>query len=346
VRPFISDGIHERFSLQFMEQKDQGLRNIISNVMVNNAQLALVRTEGGFDVASVCVVASAIDIDQSLTNGARLRGSGGMEQFVEFWSFVRRRGSQSVAGKSGLIEGHCPNCGAAVELNAGAKCANCQALLRDGQYDWVLAEITQESEWPPTRAAGMPGVSELRERDPEFSLADLEDRASVMFWRKAMAERLNSLDPVRKIAAPEALESFAARSRAQPQAERVFTGDRAVGSVQTLGVLPPKGPYERALIQVRWEGQDFLVMHGQRPTPRGPRQRHTSMLTLARRPGVLTDPGHGLSSAHCPKCGGPVTIDTANACEFCGAVCNDGSGGWVLLDFASPAPLGGGNTEF
>jgi Fe-S-cluster containining protein len=28
-----------------------------------------------------------------------------------------------------------------------------------------------------------------------------------------------------------------------------------------------------------------------------------------------------------------VTIDTANACEFCGAVCNDGTAGWVLLDF-------------
>jgi hypothetical protein len=55
-------------------------------------------------------------------------------------------------------------------------------------------------------------------------------------------------------------------------------------------------------------------------------------LLLGRQPGLRTDPGQGLSSAHCPRCGGPATDDTVDACEFCGAVCNDGKSGWVLLD--------------
>ncbi len=36
--------------------------------------------------------------------------------------------------------------------------------------------------------------------------------------------------------------------------------------------------------------------------------------------------------AHCPNCGGAVTADTSNTCEFCHTVLNDGTRTWILRD--------------
>ena len=55
---------------------------------------------------------------------------------------------------------------------------------------------------------------------------------------------------------------------------------------------------------------------------------------LYRQPGTRTDSGKGISSAHCPGCGAPEADSASSACEFCGAVLNDGSLGWVLVDIA------------
>jgi predicted lipid-binding transport protein (Tim44 family) len=333
VRSFVSDGIHERFGLQFMEQKDEGIRNLMKDVSISRVRLMQVRTEGGFTVATVRIDARAVDCDLSLANGAVVRGSGSSEPFDEYWTFLRRQGSQSISGR-GLIEGHCPNCGAAIEINAGAKCASCRALLRSGQYDWVLAEITQEGEWVAARQEQISGVSTLRQLDPEFSMADLEDRASVMFWRRLMAERLGRVDPLRKIAAQALVQSYQELLRPRPDHQRRYFGDCAVGSVQTLGVLPLAHgeSLRRALVRVHWEGQSMAVKADGRIAKIGDRTQRQSLFVLGRGPDVLTNPGNGLSSAHCPHCGAPATVDTANACEFCGTVLNDGSQGWILME--------------
>jgi hypothetical protein len=60
-----------------------------------------------------------------------------------------------------------------------------------------------------------------------------------------------------------------------------------------------------------------------------------SLFVLWRKPGVKTDGGKGISSAHCPSCGAPESDSASAACDFCGAVLNDGSHGWVLVDIAN-----------
>src|SRR5712691_1054889 len=66
VRPFISDGVFERFSLQFDEQRALGVRNQLEDM-----DLATVDTAGGyadllFDVLSIRLAASAKDIMVSI----------------------------------------------------------------------------------------------------------------------------------------------------------------------------------------------------------------------------------------------------------------------------------------
>ena len=50
----------------------------------------------------------------------------------------------------------------------------------------------------------------------------------------------------------------------------------------------------------------------------GQRIQTHSLYILKRKAGLKSDPGKGVSSAHCPNCGAPITSDTSSGCSFCG----------------------------
>lgn len=332
VRPFISDGVHERFSLQFQEQKAEGYRDHMEDIHVTGAHLVALSSPGMFDEVSVRIDARAKDWRESLKDGTRMSGSLLAEPFTEVWTFLRKRGAATVASKPGLIEGNCPNCGAAIEMNQSANCAHCTALLRSGTFDWVLSEITQISEWNVRSNEALPGVAQLRERDRDFDVAAMEDIASVVYWRKATADRTGKIDALAKIALPQFAEAYATTAlRAPPGQPRPFIADSAVGSVDLLGVFSD-GQWDRALVEIRWSGQWFTSDPSNPMRRTGREAWAATMFLLARQSTTRTDPARAISSAHCPSCGAPESTSASNACDFCGMVLNDGSVGWVLED--------------
>ena len=330
IRPFISDGVHERFGLQFKEQKLDSVHDRMRDIRVLGIRMAQLIHDQVFDSATVSITASAVDQTLSTVDDRVISGSDVAEEFTEYWTFLRRRGVATTNG-DGLIEGHCPNCGAILAINQGTQCPSCHALLRSGQYDWVLAEITQASEWVPETSVVVPGLTELQSHDPHFTPAGLEDRVSVIFWRKALADRLGMVDPLRKVAAASFLQMYGPLLASQPNGDRAFWGHCAVGYVRTIGVLC-KAPMDRVLVEVCWSSQRYQTDASGKAhkTPQSNLARH--LMVLERQSGVKTDPDQGVSSAHCPKCGAPIMDDTADACSFCGTVLNDGAHAWILLD--------------
>ena len=172
----------------------------------------------------------------------------------------------------------------------------------------------------------------MRERDPGLDPLALEDRASVIFWRKAAADRTGKIDPLRKMATDGFCRQYAPHL-ATVDGVRRFVGDCAVGGVHTLGFLPAGAgeSMDRAFVNVRWSGTKFSWVAGHAPRA-GEETVRSSVLVMGQAPGAVTDAKQSITSAHCPRCGGPQSSGASNACEFCGAVLNDGSAGWVLLD--------------
>lgn len=330
VRPFVSDGIHERFSLQLMEQKDLGYRDHMEDLNVTSCQLAQLVSSGSYDALTVRFTASARDYRVDAKTGTYLSGSRAETPFAEYWTLLRRRGAQTKAGAKGLFEGHCPNCGVAVEMNQSANCTHCKALLRSGEHDWVLVEITQACEWRPHANVQPPGVATLQVRDPDFHPAVLEDRASVAFWRWTMAWRASDVTPLRKIASQECCDVVAQQiAAARHGTERSFYGECAVGSVETRGVLPGGDP-ELALVEVNWDGIR-VISDAKGRLEKGPRCAvRKSFLVFSRKSGSRSGALNGVGSAHCPSCGAPESESAADTCAYCGAVLNDGSLGWNL----------------
>lgn len=59
------------------------------------------------------------------------------------------------------------------------------------------------------------------------------------------------------------------------------------------------------------------------------------VFTLARKAGVKTIEGHGMSTFRCPSCNAALTDSDSPSCDYCGTLLNDGARDWVLAE-ASP----------
>ncbi|QDT15435.1 TIM44-like domain-containing protein [Alienimonas californiensis] len=340
-RAFLSDGVHERFELYIGMQKAEGLRNRMKDVTVESAKIVSVESAPHFDTIHVRIAAAAITYNESLTTGKRVSGRSDRTRtpFTEVWSFSRRPGVKTSADRS-ILEGRCPNCGGPVAIVDRAECPQCGSIVNSGQYDWVLAEITQDEEWVvPAAAAAVPGWDELRRTDPHLNVQQIEDRASVIFWRAMMAEYHDDF----ALAAPVVQRGADAIPRRWRQGENRFWKTPAVGVVELVRCLPaggagPDDGFERLRVMVRWSA---TPASGDRRDPRlhGPQRIRTDEMILKRKRGTVSAVDRAFSSANCQTCGAPIDASRRDACSFCGAPLNDGSNGWVLEDVVAYQPL-------
>jgi len=330
VEAFISDGIMERFGLQFDEQREEGWRDHMEQIHVLNVQVVLIESDTLFDAVSVRIDATAVDYRESLESGKRIDGTSSAESFTEYWTWLRRPGAKSLEG-GGLIEGNCPNCGDKLVLNAASDCASCGAHIRNGEYDWVLTEITQACEWSARESTAIPGVEALQKTDPAFSTPALEDFCSVVFWRWMMAWRKDDPAVLRKMGTDKLCDYL--QKQWHPQnTPALIPGDIAVGGIELKGIVLDE-PVDQALLEVRWSAARYQKKGGKKVA-----EAHVSRhyFVIERRHGVKGDLNHALSSAHCPSCGAPREAVGDNRCRYCGTVLNDGATDWVLSAVYTP----------
>ncbi len=328
VRPFISDGIRERFSLQFKMQEALGYRNQLDAVEVRQARIAAVASDPQFDTIHVEFRAAADDYRVDLKSGRRVAADTIPQEFIEYWSFHRRPGAQTLA-KPGSLEGHCPHCGAPLEITDVAQCGSCKSIVNSGEYDWLLAEITQVQEWrAPDDEADVGGLDDLKSADPAFSVQHVEDRVSVMFWRLRAAEFFGDPACAAPVTGPRYLSEIA---NAVKSPTRRYYEDAAVGKVECVGFShDAEAGFDRLSVAVRWSGAlcegDPLGSHREIRS----RAIRTHVYELIRKAGVASRADAAFSSASCPRCGAPIAVSSEAACAFCGAALTDGTHDWVL----------------
>ena len=335
VKHFLSDRVVERFSLQLQEQQDLGYRNVVDQVRISECTVADVDTSSMFDVVTVCVTAGAVDYRVSLSDGRPVSGNTKTPQsFTEYWTLIRRHGTKTVASTKSLLEGHCPNCGAEIELNRMGNCDSCDSVIRSGEYDWVVSEITQAGVWkPPSREQLELAEGFRNSADPGFSIHHVADRASVIFWRKSMADRLGEIAPLAKVASDEYCAAYADKFEMKSLG-RTYLGNCSVGALSMTGVVRDED-VDHALIHVHYSAHVFRKDHDGKVTDMKNWKRYRSMMVLRRNKGVTSNVGLSLNSANCPSCGAPETSLVSHSCEFCGEVVNQGRYDWVMEQFHS-----------
>jgi hypothetical protein len=312
ARRFISDGVYVRFQAQLQILKQQGLRNAMADWSVVGGELLQAESDAQWDTVHMRMTGSARDADVPATltaqQAAEKAKSAPRQQYQEVWSFLRRRGSKSKAGVPAL-EGKCPNCGADLPISDVVRCEFCKAVVNSGEHDWVLAEITQPEEWRPSATSDdIQGFAALERKDATISRQELEDRASVVFWKWIDARISGSRVK---------LERFCL-SPGEPVVDRVQLRDVAVGSAELVSVEVDNGGYDRCEIDVVWSAS----INGGAP------QNQTSRVILTRLTSVTSK--RGLSSLDCPNCGGPLADSDLAKCNYCGAPLAGGKAEWSL----------------
>lgn len=334
VRPFLSDGVFERFQIQLEMQKASYLRNVMAEVKVVESRIVRIRSDHFFDTIHLSITASAVDNLIDSRTQKRVRGKDTPETFTEVWSFLRRPGTRTLT-KPGLLEGYCPNCGAVLQVSESVECPSCKSIINSGEYDWVLAEITQVEEWKDRPSRLIPGLEEMVRKDRAFNLQHVEDKASVMFWRQRAAEFFASDIYLRKLVLPSYLEERKEIFQPLQDGRHSFYADAAVGSVETMDIHlnGEEGEYDSIRVHIKWSGHrekkeipSFLLPEYEKSQP------FSQEFILLRKADVLSSDKNTLASLHCPGCGAPETKNNKGVCEYCGLAQNDGTTGWVLRE--------------
>jgi len=331
VRPFLSDAMYQRLKTQLALLSDQGIRNAIADLQIQDVQLIGLDQSEWYDTVHVRVEASLRDVDVAANtpDDAALAAAqkANPEAFVEVWSFVRKPGAQTRIGAD-LFQGKCPNCGAPYKGGASNTCEFCGAVVNSGNYDWTLSEITQGIEHVRGYAT-VDGLLDARKEDPALNLEILQDRTSLIFWKWVDAESRGEPKRLAKLATPEFLASLSTElGELKRQGRHKVFLECAVGAVTARTLRTPPGFHE-AHVEIRWSARLGVGPIGQ-PPPKLPTLPQRWVFSLRRAAGAKTNTANGVSTSRCPQCNAPLSDSLTASCEFCGFQLDTGERDWVL----------------
>lgn len=143
ARPYASPGLYLAWRTQLEQLTDEGRVNVLEGLEIDIVDPLHVIHGKTFDDVVVRFTAHCADYEIDATTKRIVFGDTHVRPFREIWTFQRAIGTQSV--ERGLVEMHCPNCGAPLEMTQIGECRYCRAAVTSGKFDWVVSRIEQEA---------------------------------------------------------------------------------------------------------------------------------------------------------------------------------------------------------
>jgi predicted lipid-binding transport protein (Tim44 family) len=327
MRRFITDGVYQRFNAQFTMMNLLGQVNELSEVRIDGIRGVKSFREGGYDCVDVRIHGSAID-QFTCAKFPNLDSPGGRESFTEYWSFIRRHDYKK--GSDIFHSDLCPQCSAPLtdKLIESAQCPYCGTYLNSGEYDWVLAEITQENDYgrlissqlmvPP---GGTP-AEKIVEVFPDYSQHVLEDRASNAFMQMLVATSTHNAAALQRFCTGKALVDFKAFSEASN-----FIYDRLFirGAELLRTELADEKLRSIVAIQYSYHQVDAKNPRAQASTM----SSDTRLIVMMRELSQQTAKGSVFANS-CPACGAAQKDSLAPTCAYCGSSLMNPKLDWVV----------------
>lgn len=343
VRKFISDGVYQRFNTQFAMMKLLKQKNTIDEVKIKNVVIDKVETDGLYDIIHVAIQATMKDrfvceLDSSLN-------SGGFEEFVEYWSFLRKRG---VPDKDMFNSPACPNCGATIEgidTEVG-KCEFCGSMLNSGEFDWVLSEITQADDYVSqspkvarSRAAVSAKAAQLVNENEDFSVQLIEDKASNGYLQILTAIAKQEPAVMRRFVADELFDKLQGRiGERQVVYNRIYLNDVTLIGIQQSETV------NTLAISVKSSFQR-VALEGEQVSRIDPAVISDTEVVLLSRDRSAGKNAGSLYMHNCPGCGAAVEDTLSMECEYCGATFNSTSSEWIITGIMAASEYQGYQSE-
>lgn len=326
IQAMVSDALYEQFRARVIEQQEAGVRFKSLQTHLPTVRIARLSSDANFDEIHIQVTGTVDETAIDIVTGEALSAEDKTQQISEYWSFLRKPSAKTLQ-KPGLLEGSCPNCGSPINIGQATICPICSSFIRSGNYDWVVSKITQACEWEFANPRLVPGWSELVKLDPGFTIHQLEDRSAVVFWMLRLVERKRIMEPLLRFATGKCCETY--KFGLQGRQSYNFMENVSLASVSLKAMIITE-KFSRFYILAVWSGIPVTYTpKGRQPQIHRFSKPRRDVMVFVRQAGMLTNQNNTLSSAHCSKCGGPLTSNFDVACSYCHTILNDGSE-WIL----------------
>jgi len=334
VRRFISDGVYQRFNTQFKMMEMLKQTDIISDAAIQSIALDRVESDRHFDVLTVYIRAGMADqfVCETLPD---LNSPGGYEEFIEYWSFIRKRGT----GKNDIYStNNCPHCSAPLPQNMGdsGKCPYCGSFVNSGEYDWVLSEITQADDYAMGAASEKDigdlneKINELFKNDPDFSVQEIEDKAGNGYLQILTALSLQEPAIMRRFVSDSLFEKL----KAQSGPEKILYNRIYLNDVTLIGATR-QDDFNVLALGIRESFQRVRLSEAGAATLIDPVVMTRNVYLFLSRIAV-SESSKGSIYAHlCSVCGAPVKDSLDIKCAYCNSVLNSGKNEWIITDMLS-----------
>ncbi len=332
TRKFISDGVYQRFNTQFKMMHKLEQKNTIDNLKIKNILIDKVESDGLFDVIHVAIHASIVD--KFISKKYSSLNMGGKEEFVEYWSFIKKRGTET---KDIYHSQNCPKCGGQLaEIKTEvSRCPYCGTITNSGEYDWVLSEITQADDYIAANKKFALGgsfnekIRKIISENSDFSVQLLEDKASNAFMQIQTARVYKDPKILRRFTNEDAFEKI---QKTFPVEEtvfnRIYTNDvTLIHAHQEKGKnilrFSIKSSYQRVIPindkKVKILDQQLISK--------------TEILEMSRDI-TAAETENSLYSHSCPNCGGALDDTMDLTCPYCGSTVNSTSREWIVTNIS------------
>lgn len=333
VRKWISDGVYQRFNTQFIMMKQLEQTNEISNIKIQQIFIDDVETDGVYDIVHVGIQYSMYDGFES-KKYTRLN-DGGTIHAMDFWSFIKKSG---VKEKDLYHTTNCPNCGGNLPADGGetAKCPYCSTITYLGDYDWILAEITQPDDYYNSNSKYEKQgkfSKQIREQIGEkqdFSLQLLEDKASNGYMQIMTALVNKKPEIARRFVSDKLYDKLETKIKSEPK----FVFNRLYLNHVTSFDYYRENEKDNIVVALKYSSQKIKNTDSNSPQFEQSIFAKDEVLIMSR--DVNAGKPQGSLYAHsCPNCGAPIKDTIETECTYCHAQLNSTKYEWIISDWMS-----------
>ncbi len=334
ARRFISDGVYQRFNTQFKMMNILSQRNELEKLTIKSITIDKIVSDGTFDVIHVGILASTKD--KFISDKYPNLNETFFEEFVEYWSFIRKT---SASGKDMYSTQNCPNCGGDLSGSAMGdvcKCPYCGTFTNSGEFDWVLAEITQADDYVTTsHLHDMSNtlankIEEISDSDKEFAVQLIEDKASNGYLQLQTARVFKDAKIMKRFVSNDFYNKFEVTMKSDDHFvyNRIFLND-----VTLIGALQKDGKNTLA-IAIKSSFQKVRIVNGKAQLLDVAVTSKNEVMMMSK--DIITEENKGSLYAHqCPSCGGTISDTTDMNCPYCGNLLNSTKNEWIITDLMS-----------
>jgi hypothetical protein len=144
ARPHETDNIFQMHQYWIEAYRRQKLRNVLERYQITGMQPTKIKQDNFYQSVTLRIFAEGYDYTISEAGQVVAGSRTNLRKWSEYWTFIRNSKATPSAARADL---NCPNCGAALKINAAGICEFCGGKITSGEFDWVLSRIEQDESY-------------------------------------------------------------------------------------------------------------------------------------------------------------------------------------------------------